>query len=842
MQRSLNGEPLTLDTPLDSIDLSARVRGLLDRKGIASLRVALTLDPRALVLEKNFGRGSLAELRALIELAGRAPWESLRAASESADPPAAQPVGAPTQWNALSPWLPPAIADLTLDHVAEIPARMRSFASREALVTVRDLVAIPSSRLVAEPNLGRKSVADTLAAIVALPFERAAPTLTAPVAAKTLADFDSFASLFRAALAPLPQIQRIIVAGRAGTQDPPATLNELGDMLGVSRERIRQLEVKALQTLQLGRWWIDALDAQLQEHTADGIISLDALSQRTPWIATAWENPSVFDFVCDRLLSGRYHRVELDAVDYLARSAQSVLDDRWTSVERALATRAVPFDTSVVERLLDDACGELGGGVRALFFERVRGLWSVHEGRVVSFGDDRGSEVLHWLALQSEPVAVGALAERFGRGRWPDEMVFVERGSVWVRQRLEGFDALVGPASRVCVAHIRAHGRERQWSCAELELVVRRSVGELPRWFGPWPLASLLKASGAVRYLGRGVVVLPEVEGDRVYIREALIETVRDAGGPIALDVLAARARARRSITTLVLATTLRRPPFVRVASGMIGFWDRDVAGSAAHVERANEQVVQWLVSAGVGLSARRALDRLVLVDPLYSRWNTDILRSAFALDERLLTTSAATVGLSEWGDARVPTRKEIIESAFAHAQERVAIDAIIEQIARVHGEAPSRNALSWIAHSYGASREGDWLVLGAREALVECAGLALFPQLSRGVAVELEAWASEESTLDALRSGVDEHSRQLFLDAVVNEAIDLDLTLELQRASHALLDRYDTADDEQRRWIRGAVRYFIESNDASSDFVEGGLEDDRAVLDAVERWLDGDE
>lgn len=841
MHRSLTGEPLTLDTPLDAIDLSARVRGMLDRKQISTLRGAIALDPRALTKEKNFGRTSLVELRECIELAAGAPWESLRfAVDDGALAPDTMP--SPSHWNGLAPWLPPALAALPLAAIADLPARMRSFAEREGLTTLRELAAIPAARLASEPNIARKSIADTLAAILALPVPAGAAREAVEIAPRSLEDYPTFAALFREALAPLPQIQRIIVGGRAGIEDEPATLNDLGDMLGVSRERVRQLEVKALQTLQRNHWWIDALDARLREHSSEGILSIEALCDRWPWIATALDAPGAFDFVCDRLLDGRYHRVELDGAPYLARSPQSTLDDRWSALERALSNRAPPFSTAIVERALDDACIDLGDGVRAVFFERVRALWVLDDDRVIGFGGDRRREILQWLAQQPAPVTIQSLAERFGRGRWPDEMVFIERGLVWASVRLSGFDALIEPAARACAAHMRAEGPERQWSCAELEPVVRGEIDALPPWFGAWPLAALLKASREVRYLGRAVVALPEHEGDRVYIREALFEIVRDAGGPVALDRLASLARARRSIPTLSLAMQLRRPPFARVGPGMIGLWERDVPGTAADVSRANSLVVQWLSAAGVGLSARRALERLALVDPIYAQWNTEILRSAFALDDGLFATAAFTVGLTEWGDARVPSRKDIIAHAIAHCGGRIAIDAIIEQVARVHGEALSRNAVSWIAYHHGASREGEWLVLDASEREATSDAAALFPQLSRGVALELEAWASDESTLDELRAGVDEHQRQLFLDAVVNDAIDLDLTLELQRASHALLDRYEGASEAQRRWIRGAVRYFIESNDAASDFVEGGLEDDRAVLDAVQRWLDGED
>lgn len=831
-------EKLSLDSAIATLDLSARISTLLERKNIHTLREAVALDPRALVEEKNFGRKSLVELRSVIERAAGQPWEEARdALSDAAPSPGSDhPLPAPTplHWNDVGPWLPAALAATPLDSVRDLPARIRSFAQSKSVTTLGELFAIPASQLVGEPNLGRKSLADAVSIAVELHE-------SASKAPRTLRSFDSFSALLRSALAPLRQIERMVVAGRAGLTEPPATLNELGEMLGVSRERVRQLETRAIHEMLRDRWWIDALDATLYECTRDALLTADEIAERDPWLATAFNDRSGFDFVCDRLLDGRYHRVIVEESELLAQCTQDALDSRWTALSTALAARPYPCELESVTAAVDEAASGLGAGVRALFFERLRALLKIEDGRVVGFGENRHREILRWLAQQPEPVSVSALAERFGRGRWPDEMVFVERGLAWSRERLQGFDALVEPVSRVCVAHMREHGAERQWSCIELAPVAHAQITELPPWFGPWPLAALLARGERVRYLGRGVVALPEVAGDRVYIHELLVSTLREAGAPLPLDVLARRARARRSIGTIVFASTLRKMPFARVAPGVVGLWDRDVAGDESHVLRANEQVFQWLSSAGVGLSARRALDRLELLDPFYRQWNTDILRSAWLRDERLRGTSAFVVGLAEWEDARVPTRKAIIESAIANSDGRVSIDAIIEQIERVHGERLSRNTVGWMGYQHGARREGDWLVVDSAAAIA-CEAIELFPQLARGVAIELEALSEEPTTIDELRAGVDEHCRQLFLDAVVNEAIDLDTTTELQRRSHALLDRYATASERAQRWIRGAVQYFIVTNDASSDFVEGGLEDDRAVMDAVELWLSEEE
>jgi DNA-directed RNA polymerase specialized sigma24 family protein len=589
---------VTLDTPIAELNVSARVRGMFVRKNVETLRDALALDPRTLADEKNFGRRSLAELRALIELVTGQPWESAR--ENPAIVATVRLPAAPHSWNAVRPWLSSALAERTIDSVANIPARMRTFAARRHLRTLGALFDIPMSELVAEPNLGRKSIADTIAAVVAAhDADSSAP--------RALEDFATFSALLRSALAPLRQIERIIFAGRAGLGEPPSTLEELGQMLGVTRERVRQLESRALKELQRDRWWIDALTERAQASIVGGIVSVVALAERDPWLATSWDEPTVFDYVCERLLGARFHRVTIDDEDYFASAPQSALDERWSAITSTLKTRDYPCDSSEIDAAVRRMTMDLGESLYELFRSRVEAQLDVHEGHIAGFGADRRREILHWLGAQEAPVTVTALAERFGRGRWPDDMVFVERGVAWVRERLEHFDSYVDPVSDVCVKHMRDVGPERQWSCAELAPMVRSASIALPPWFGPWPLAALLRRGERVRYLGRGIVALPDVAGDRVYIHELLVETLREAGGPLPLDVLAQRARAKRSIAALHLATTLRKMPFVRVAPGTIGLWDRDVPGDDTHVARANELVFQWLSASGVGLAAARA-------------------------------------------------------------------------------------------------------------------------------------------------------------------------------------------------------------------------------------------
>jgi len=77
-----------------------------------------------------------------------------------------------------------------------------------------------------------------------------------------VAEAEELAAAVRAALATLNPRERAILAARHGLDgEPPRTLQEIGQHLGLTRERVRQIEAKALRQLQhptLRRWLTDA--------------------------------------------------------------------------------------------------------------------------------------------------------------------------------------------------------------------------------------------------------------------------------------------------------------------------------------------------------------------------------------------------------------------------------------------------------------------------------------------------------------------------------------------------------------------------------------------------------
>jgi len=78
------------------------------------------------------------------------------------------------------------------------------------------------------------------------------------------AEAQELAAAVRAALVTLTPRERAILGARHGLDgEPPRTLQEIGHHLGLTRERVRQIEARALRQLQhptLRRWLADDAD------------------------------------------------------------------------------------------------------------------------------------------------------------------------------------------------------------------------------------------------------------------------------------------------------------------------------------------------------------------------------------------------------------------------------------------------------------------------------------------------------------------------------------------------------------------------------------------------------
>jgi RNA polymerase alpha subunit/sigma-70-like protein len=243
------------DVAPNQLELSVRSRNCLVAAEITSLRELLLLTKGKLLRLGNMGVKSLLNVGAALQAFTDSPMfrESLGSflenrqsvllprerAFERETASAVEMLGL----QVANGWGAPPNIEGDLDApvlVLDLPARAVSLMHALSVGTVRDLLRIPPKRLLSELNCGRKTLSEIQA--------RLSHYLSHGV------DHDSsitgFKSFVEQQLSRLDDRSRSILRDRHGLWDDICeTLQEIGDKFNLTRERIRQIEVKAKRRL-----------------------------------------------------------------------------------------------------------------------------------------------------------------------------------------------------------------------------------------------------------------------------------------------------------------------------------------------------------------------------------------------------------------------------------------------------------------------------------------------------------------------------------------------------------------------------------------------------------------
>lgn len=691
--------PAGLDTLVTALPLPSRMLSFLERKGIRTVAELAALSPRALMDERNLGRGTIAQTRALLEpLLGRS-WEDAGEPVE-VDVRRAALAGS---WNQVRLHLDEAQRATPLANM-ELPARVRTLVDRDQLRTLGDLASRDTQAL-NEGGVGRVSVKD-LAAAIGAHFERAE-------AERAIADLGLIEGL-KAMVQQEEPMLRIILTRRAGIGGEAQTLQELGDTFGVSRERIRQLETRVATGIRR-RQYAREVERRVGKALENGACLLSDLATDA-WWAQAEDLATVVAYVVDDLCSVA-HVVEWDGDLWLSRSKSSAVTTTCAETEEAARKVTLPAPLSAFDAVQEKLRTTMGATFADRFAQDLRSKLKVEsvggEPRVVAFGDTKGAEILGLLRASPVPLNIDDLTVRMGsRVKVPEEALYFAPRTIGLEQHFEDFDrwrAELVPAARKV---IEAAGPSRQWTCSEL-LDELREERALPEWMNAFRLASLIRRSDALVYLGRLRVVLPggEENRTRVFVHEATEQILRDAGGPVTKEDLLAKLHARVGFSGLTLQAVLIKPHFVKVDDDRIGLLDRDVEGGPAAIAEALDQLESVLDRRGRGLSAFHAHEEVRGLSKAHAQWTVALTMSLVRTDTRFRTSLSGAVGLSGWESTRVPTRLDLVRTALDEGEGRVSIDALMARLEAHYGEVPTRGTLGAITMHVGAGLDGEWMV-----------------------------------------------------------------------------------------------------------------------------------
>lgn len=807
-----------LDTPVEQLRLPTRMGNFAEAKGLRTLRDLVMRHPTELLMERNLGRKSIRDTRAAIEPLLGMSWEEASTGAPVDGPGSeAGPAASREPWDALEATLPEAALQRSLDDTT-LPARLRSFAEARGLRTVRELVHVRAAELRTSPNMGRGTLRDGAAALARLATSEDRQVRAA-----------EWRAILLRGLATLPMRERMVLTQRSGVAGPIPTLAELGVSLGVSRERIRQLEQRGAEELRRGSADVLGLATALAGIAPAFVERLDRVVEEGVAIVNRVEDdvPPLAFLLTTVLPESGIHTFEHDGTAYFGKATESIFLEKLGTLQRVCEGLVFPLERAGLEDRLR-AGARLTADEMPVLFELVRGAFTEEAGRVVGYGTKRDDTIIAFLRAHGRPLHVSqAVAAVGGRCRMPDEVIWVDRGMVTLPELVPDFltwRARLGPVVTMLIAE---HGEDRQWTTAEL-LPLLGTVADLPEWMNQHALGSLLKDAPGIAYLGRNVVTLTSAgTGDRSYVLDVVEGVLDGAGAPLTEADLKERVRETRGLSDLTWSMLRMKPPFLLLDGGRVGLAPRDVPGGIAATKAFTDAAFGWLEGRERGVIARELADFVRTQPGPICDWDIRLTRSVLRHDGRFRQAHGGGLGLAAWGETRARTQRQAVEQVLA-GRDRVPLDEVIAAVPTVSGDPIPKERLALLVKECGAKLTQGFVVRDAplRPVPLEPQSWAMcVPERS---AATFEHYLRDARPAAALRDAlVDWHAALLDSDSW---AIDRDQVRDLFGRAMRLLEKAPEAPE-----VRAAVEYLVCVSDAESDLVVGGLDDDAAVLAVVE-------
>jgi hypothetical protein len=642
---------------------------------------------------------------------------------------------------------------------------------------VGDLSRMTSDSLLKLPNLGRKSMRDLAQALWGAvkngPIAREAggdrePAFDEFPRSQNLktdegdADFedvpspvgisatqkgcsDSFGQAFSATMSSLSPIQVSVLRMRIGLGCPAKTLQEAGDAMGVTRERVRQLESKMIRAFISHPVWrmdfVPRLAALLGERQDP--LPAESLDLFEPWFAGSAASLAELRFIMERVTDERFHMFSVNGCEVV------------TEIPKADWDKAVAHAANIVEQCVPDRVRKSDVRRRVEDLLPYRGselageLWSIvqqgalfaldadGEERLVAKGTSGEALVAAALAASPRPVhyselpkliraafgrvidvrrahnAAGAVGILYGRGTYGD-------------MRHCPLDAdelgLLGDAAEALVL---GGSPERQWSCAEMLDLLGDEGLDFQERVNQYVLQIALTESGALANLGRLVWKAKGEGGNRgatrIDLSQAILSILEANGGPLTREEIRDTLMRERGLSGYFQLNP--RGSLIRLDARRWGLLERDVPLSSSQIAQMRQFMADFLFHRQSGVHSSEIKTIFALQEGLRSDvFDTQTIQSILATDHRFKTSMAGYIYLSSWTGPRRLTQGEAIAEVMKSAGGRgIRVADVMSKASALLGRQVERDSLYGAMVSAGAKYDdatATWVFVDEEEVL----------------------------------------------------------------------------------------------------------------------------
>ena len=586
---------------------------------------------------------------------------------------------------------PPWLAERGLISL-KLSVRAKHVFQANGIKMVRDLANWSLKKLLIQENFGRKSLRDTLQALTAALND-------GPSRAKTveaLPDSSRLLTEVRKSLLSFSDRERDVLVRRLGFETAPETLQEVADDYGITRERIRQIEVRATKKWIRDSSWDDILEQKISRLLIGrsfplpvaGVEAIDA------WFEGVSSHRMFFRNLVQAICGDRIHMVHIDGLHYFSLMTQEIWDRTVSEASALLSSGArqewsEDYARSLVHGLLPDTAKEFG----TLLWDKSSRFCHFSagpEGSPVLTSYGRGADQLvEAILVESEmPLHYKEIADRAAlrekrnldtrraHNAAANVGFLFARGTYGLARHIPLSDEQMSQVRTEAEDIVCSQASGRQWHSSEILSEISERMDGGFEGLDKYVLDIALAGSSMLRPLGKMTWIAAGADTDesRIDVHQAVVSIVQAAGHPLSTSEIKERLTAVRGVNEFFQISAI--DPLIRVQPGLWGINDRDVPFSREEQRELVEQLVQILGEKQSGIHASELSGVLPLQD-----CPPDAFLSIASQDERLKIAQGRYVCFAEWESPRRETVAHAVSTVLQGAAGPLALEEIAGRV-----------------------------------------------------------------------------------------------------------------------------------------------------------------
>lgn len=540
-----------------------------------------------------------------------------------------------------------------------------------------------------------------------------------------LSKASTFVEALEVAIKGLPKKRDVIVKSRMGFAGKRSTLQEIGDIVGVTRQRIRQIEARAVSTLSARPLWsgvvVPRIEAMLADRTEP--LPLLGLAILDPWFLGVEDIPEPFDYCLEHFCSGRLSLIRASNQIFVSRLTPAEWNEVVNQGEKTLETAVgqnwrLSHVRSMIDGLLSGKGEELRPELWAAVTLHAR-FSHVDEGEPVLVACGRGVEqfIEAILADSDRPLhhteIVRKIAERFDR---PIDAHYAHVATARVgllyglgTYGLMKHFPLSDDEADLVVAEteemIESGKAERQWHCSEIcEALAERGIDFEGR-LNPYVVNIALQRSKSLAYLRR--LVWTAASGrkltsvHRIGVYQAIVSFLRDEGRLMSSQEVREKLTKERGLSGHFQIHS--RGPLIQLGQGLWGLLDRDLPLTETEQEAVFDEIEEVLRQRQSGFHATEIVGALTKTRELAERIDCTTLMVLAQRTGRMRVSFGQYLYLTEWGEPRRMQCADAVKAALEGSPNGLHIQELVEAAGALVGRSINRPNIYGYLSAVGA-------------------------------------------------------------------------------------------------------------------------------------------